>query len=177
MHDHGQNLANIARSAASLRDIELLRHAITLSEESRRMGRHPFAAVVVDAAGQEVAVAFNSSAPPHGNPTHHAELLAAAMASVQLPPDRLAECTMYSSAEPCCMCAGAIYWCGIGRVVYALSERRLFELTGAHPENPTLSLPCRDVFAAGQRPTEVVGPLLEEEAAQQHVGFWSTRHE
>ncbi len=70
------------------------------------------------------------------------------------------------------MCAGAIYWAGIGRVVYGLSEQRLRALTGNHPENPTLDLPCRTVFAAGQRTTEVVGPLLEEEAAALHESFW-----
>jgi tRNA(Arg) A34 adenosine deaminase TadA len=72
------------------------------------------------------------------------------------------------------MCAGAIYWCNIGRVVYALSEEKLLELTGSHPENPTLSLPCRQVFASGQRPTEVVGPVpdMEKEAAAPHIGFW-----
>jgi tRNA(Arg) A34 adenosine deaminase TadA len=71
------------------------------------------------------------------------------------------------------MCAGAVYWCGIGRVVYALSEHRLLQLTGDHPENPTFSLPCRDVFARGQRPIEVLGPLMEDEAAQAHAGFWN----
>lgn len=70
------------------------------------------------------------------------------------------------------MCAGAIYWSGIGRVVYALSEVRLLDLTGSHPENPTLSLPCREVFARGQRAIDVVGPLLEDEAAAAHAGFW-----
>jgi len=63
------------------------------------------------------------------------------------------------------MCAGAVYWSGIARVVYALSEIKLLALTGNHPENPTLSLPCRDVFAHGQRRIEVVGPMLEDEAA------------
>ena len=72
------------------------------------------------------------------------------------------------------MCAGAIYWCGIGRVVYGLSEARLLELTGSHPENPTLSLPCREVFARGQRMVEVIGPALEDEAAAVHAGFWSS---
>lgn len=71
------------------------------------------------------------------------------------------------------MCAGAIYWCGIGRVVYALSESRLLTLTGSHPENPTFSLPCRVVFEAGQRRTQVTGPLLEDEAVASHIGFWS----
>ncbi len=71
------------------------------------------------------------------------------------------------------MCAGAIYWSGISRVVYALAEARLLALTGDHPENPTLSLPCREVFARGQRTIMVVGPLLEEEAAAPHIGFWN----
>ena len=71
------------------------------------------------------------------------------------------------------MCAGAVYWSGVSRVVYALSETRLLALTGNHPENPTLSLPCRDVFAHGQRPIDVLGPLLEDEAAEPHVGFWN----
>ena len=70
------------------------------------------------------------------------------------------------------MCAGAVYWSGISRVVYALSEERLLDLTGNHPENATLSLPCREVFARGQRRIEVIGPELEEEAAAAHVGFW-----
>jgi len=70
------------------------------------------------------------------------------------------------------MCAGAAYWTGIGRVVYGLSEVRFLGLTGNHPDNPTLSLPCRDVFARGQRPVEVVGPMMEDEAAEAHQGFW-----
>lgn len=71
------------------------------------------------------------------------------------------------------MCAGAIYWAGIGRVVYGFPERGLRALTGTHQWNPTLDLPCREVFARGTRAIEVVGPLLEEEAAVPHAGFWS----
>jgi tRNA(Arg) A34 adenosine deaminase TadA len=70
------------------------------------------------------------------------------------------------------MCAGAIYWAGIGRVVCGLSEQRLRALIGPHPENLTMDLPCREVFAAGQRPIAVAGPLLEEEAEAPHRGFW-----
>ena len=101
-----------------------------------------------------------------------AERLLATEASRKFGPELLASCTLYSSAEPCAMCAAAAYWAGIGRVVYALSERRLKELIGAHPENPTLDLPCRTVFAAGQRRVEVVGPLLEDEGAALHEGVW-----
>ena len=108
------------------------------------------------------------------NPTYeHAERLLATQACTTIDANILRSATLYSSAEPCAMCAGAIYWAGIGRLVYGLSEHRLREITGNHPENPTLNLPCRDVFASGQRATEVVGPLLEDEAAALHDGVWT----
>ena len=85
----------------------------------------------------------------------------------------LAGCTLYTSAEPCAMCAGAIYWAGIGRVVFGLSERRLKAMTGDHAENPTLDLPCRTVFARRPAPrSKSSARLLEEEAAALHAGVW-----
>ena len=153
-------------------DLKLLRQAIALAAESRARHRHPFAALVADRNGEIWVECFNDSKPPTGDPTCHAERLASAQAARILPPEQLAHCTLYSSAEPCAMCAGAIYWCGIGRVVYALSEERLLTLTGDDPENLTLSLPCREVFARGQRKVEVVGPLLEDEAVVPHYQFW-----
>ncbi|MBS0453870.1 MAG: nucleoside deaminase [Proteobacteria bacterium] len=156
----------------SARELELLRETITLSQAVKARGRHPFAALVADEHGNIVSQAGNNSMPPEGDPTQHAELVAAALAARKLSPEQLARCTLYTSAEPCCMCAGAVYWTGIGRVVYALSEHTLLGLTGDHPENPTFSLPCREVFARGQRKVEVVGPLIEDEAAQPHHGFW-----
>ena len=159
-------------AGVSQQDLQLLRQSIELAEEAKARGRHPFAAVVADRNGKIIASAGNNSMPPEGDPTQHAELAAAAKAARLLGPEELAQCTLYTSAEPCCMCAGAIYWTGIGRVVYALSEHALLALTGDHPENPTFSLPCREVFARGQRQIPVLGPMLEHEAAQAHVGFW-----
>jgi len=156
----------------TVRDLELLRQVIALSEESKQRGRHPFAALVADETGAVVVSAGNNSMPPEGDPTQHAELVAAARAAHLLTPQQLAKSTLYTSAEPCCMCSGAIYWTNIGRVVYALSEHALLHLTGDHPENPTFSLPCREVFARGQRQIAVIGPLLEDEAAAPHHGFW-----
>ncbi|WGS51616.1 nucleoside deaminase [Paraburkholderia sp. D15] len=159
-------------STLSETDLSLLRAAIELADVSRKNGRHPFAAIVANERGEIVASAGNNSMPPEGDPTQHAELAAAAKAARILSPEALAKCTLYTSAEPCCMCAGAIYWCNIGRVVYALSEHRLLTLTGDHPENPTFSLPCREVFVRGQRRIDVFGPLIEEEAERSHIGFW-----
>jgi tRNA(Arg) A34 adenosine deaminase TadA len=166
-----QILSSIPAGVTEL-DLHLLRQSIQLAEEAKARGRHPFAALVADRDGKVIASAGNNSMPPEGDPTQHAELAAAALAAKRLSPQALAECTLYTSAEPCCMCAGAIYWTGIGRVVYALSEHELLELTGDHPENPTFSLPCREVFARGQRQIPVFGPMLESEAALAHKGFW-----
>ncbi len=161
-----------ADTQLNAKELELLRESITLSAAARAHGRHPFAALVARANGEIVSTAENNSMPPQGDPTQHAELVAAARAAQKLSPEELADCTLYTSAEPCAMCAGAVYWTGIGRVVYALSEHKLLGLTGDHPENPTFALPCREVFARGQRDVEVIGPMLEDEAAEPHKGFW-----
>ena len=153
-------------------ELARLRDAIALSAQARAAGRHPFGALVVAADGAELARAGNESAAGD-DPTAHAELLAVRRAAAVHGSARLAGATLYTSAEPCAMCAGAAYWGGLAGVVYALAESRLRELTGNHPENPTLDLPCREVFARGQRPVRVVGPLLEAEAEAVHAGFWS----
>ncbi|WP_410209436.1 nucleoside deaminase [Aquirhabdus sp.] len=156
----------------STRDQDFLRQSIALSQQSREQGKHPFAAIVVNPDGKIIAQAGNNSLPPEGDPTRHAEIVAVGMAAKILTPHEMQGCTLYTNAEPCAMCAGGIYWGGIGRVVYGISEVHLLEITGNHPENPTLSLPCRQVFASGQRPTTVIGPCLVEEAAAVHEGFW-----
>jgi tRNA(Arg) A34 adenosine deaminase TadA len=125
--------------------------------------------MVVAADGTVIAEAMNASSSDR---TAHAEMNALRLASQRYSPAQLAGATLYANAEPCAMCSGGTYWSGVGRVVYAMSEASLLELTGSDPENPTLSLPCRIVFAAGQRPTEVIGPLREDEARQAHAGFW-----
>ena len=158
---------------SSVDDERFLRRAFEIARASRERGDHPFGALLVGpdrGVLMEQAIGFSAEG---GDRTAHAERLISTRASkAAYGQALLAGCTLYSSAEPCAMCAGAIYWCGIGRVVYGQSERSLKSVTGADPQNPTLDLPCRVVFAAGQRPTEVVGPLLEEEAALLQRGFW-----
>jgi len=156
---------------APLDDETFLRRSFAVAEHARRRGNHPFGAILVDGAG-EILLEVENGYLPDRDMTAHAERLLATAASKQFDPKFLADCTLYTSAEPCCMCAGAIYWAGIGRVVYGLSERRLKTITGSHAENPTLDLPCRTVFAAGQRPVDVIGPFLEDEAAAMHAGAW-----
>lgn len=153
-------------------DLAFLREAFEVANQSRLAGDHPFGAVLVDDQGALVMSQGNGYSAEDHDMTAHAERLLASRASKSFRPDRLRGFTLYSSAEPCAMCAGAIYWAGIGRLVYGQSEAHLKAMTGAHPENPTLDLPCRHVFAAGQTATEVIGPLLEEEAAALQRSFW-----
>jgi tRNA(Arg) A34 adenosine deaminase TadA len=152
-------------------DIALLRRAFDVARRAHTHGNHPFGALLAAPDGTVLLEVENGFLPDR-DMTAHAERLLATEASKKYEAKFLAECTMYTSAEPCAMCAGAVYWAGIGRVVFGLSEHRLEGMTGKHAENPTLDLPCRVVFAAGQRLVTVVGPLLEDEAAALHAGAW-----
>ena len=154
-------------------DLAFLRQAIELARKARNDGRHPFGALIVNQRGETVVAARNNAVRPNGDPTQHAEMLACGQAARLLGEPELARCTLYTSTEPCAMCAGAIYWIGLGRVVFALAETGLLRYTGSHQQNPTLDLPCREVFARGQKQIIVAGPLLEEEAGKVHEGFWT----
>ncbi len=154
-------------------DLIFLRQAIQLARDARDRGCHPFGSLIVNERGETVVTARNNAVRPGGEPTQHAERLACSKAGKLLDEAALAKCTLYTSTEPCAMCAGAIYWTGIGRVVFALAETGLLRYTGSHEQNPTLDLPCREVFARGQKPIVVVGPLLEDEAGKVHEGFWT----
>jgi tRNA(Arg) A34 adenosine deaminase TadA len=154
-------------------DLVFLRQAIELARQARNDGRHPFGALIVNERGETVVAARNNAVRPNGDPTQHAETLACAAAAKLLTEAALARCTLYTSTEPCAMCAGAIYWVGLGRVVFGLAETGLSRYTGSHTENPTLDLACREVFARGQKHIAVAGPLLEDEAGRVHEGFWT----
>ena len=139
-------------SAVRFYDEALLRRSFDVARRSRAEGDHPFGAILADADGRVLAEQGNGYSSEGGDRTAHSERLLASRAAKSYDLKFLATCTLYTSAEPCAMCAGAIYWAGIGRIVYGLSGKGLKAQTGAHEENPPLDLPCRIVFSAGQRP-------------------------
>ncbi|WP_417697001.1 nucleoside deaminase [Psychromonas sp.] len=153
-------------------DISNLKFTIKLAKESVNSGNHPFGAILIGPKGETLLTSGNTFQEDKG--VGHAEANVARAASRQYSPEFLQNCTLITSVEPCCMCAGTIYWAGIGHVVFGLTEKRLATLTGDNPENLTLDLACRDVFDAGQRKVEVRGPYpeLESEIAADHIGFW-----
>ena len=149
-----------------------LRRANDVARRAATLGRHPFGALLVAPDGETVLA-------EQGNidTVHHAEATLARTASLNYPSDYLWGCTLVTTFEPCAMCTGTIYWAHIGRIVYGASEEALLALTGNHAENPTLSLPCREVIARGQKAIEVIGPVLalQAEMVAPHQGFWAHR--
>jgi tRNA(Arg) A34 adenosine deaminase TadA len=142
--------------------------AIELAARARARGNHPFGALLVDASGEVVLEAENTVVTER-DCTGHAETNLMRMASARFDPEFLEHCTLYTSTEPCAMCAGAIYWGNVRRVVFALSQAELERVTGSNP----LAIPCREVFARGEQEVRVTGPHLEDRARVVHEDFWA----
>ena len=149
-----------------------LRRANAVAQAAMDAGHHPFGALLVAPDGETVLLEQRNV-----DSVNHAEAVLARDAARQFAPDLLWGCTLYTTVEPCAMCAGTQYWAHIGQLVYGMSEQRLLQLTGNHAENPTLDLPCREVFARGQKDMRVIGPVaaLAEVIAATHRAFWSSR--
>ncbi|HAK72664.1 MAG TPA: tRNA-specific adenosine deaminase [Sporomusaceae bacterium] len=153
--------------------IDYLRQAISVSKKSREHGNTPFGAILVDSEGTVILEQENIEIT-QSNCTGNAETTLMEAASQRYSKSFLWNCTLYTTAEPCAMCSGAIYWGNVGKVVYGISEERLLTLTGDNEQNPTFNLPCREVFRKGQKQITVVGPFpeLEDEIVAVHEGYW-----
>ncbi len=163
----------VVEGTATETDAVYLRRAIAMAQTARDKGPHPFGALVV--LDGEILGEAHSLKVKDRDGTNHSEMQALKAASAKHPPSVLARATLYASTEPCAMCAGGTYWVGVGRVVFGYSEASLRSQIEQHPWNPVLAMPCREIFARGQRRVEVVGPFLEDEAAKPHQGFWEQR--
>ena len=146
-----------------------LRRAQAVAQRSLDAGHHPFGAVLI--GSDHETVLFEQG---NVDAVNHAEAVLAREAAARWLPEFLWGCTLVTTVEPCAMCAGTQYWAHIGRVAYGMSEARLLELTGNHVENPTLDLPCREVFSRGQKAMQVMGPFaeIEDDIASMHRSFW-----
>ena len=128
-------------------DVVFLRRTFALAQQARKRGDEPFGAIVVHHTGSILAEAANTKLTEN-DPTGHAEINAVRAAAHRLDADVLARCTLYASTEPCAMCCAAIYWSGIGRVVFGLRGDALLEMAEVNPGNDALSIPSREIFAA-----------------------------
>ena len=147
-------------------DLGFATQAIELAREARVAGNHPFGAVLV-LDGAVVLKARNTTATDR-DPTAHAETNLVAAAIQQLAPDQLRRSIVYTSCEPCAMCAGKMYWAGIRSVVFALSSEELAAMAGRD-----FLIPCRELFDRAIEPVQVIGPLPLDAARDVHRGFWT----
>jgi tRNA(Arg) A34 adenosine deaminase TadA len=146
-----------------------LRRANDVAKRAMANGHHPFGAVLVAPDGDTVL-----AEQCNVDTVNHAESVLARTAALNYSAEYLWQCTLVTTIEPCAMCAATAYWANIGRVVYGASEEDLLAQTGNHAENPTLQLPCRQVFASGQKAIQVIGPVpeLQAELLAPHARFW-----
>lgn len=116
---------------------ELLRRAIALAVEARESGNPPFGSLLAGPEG--VLVEERNTTRTDNDISMHPELKVARWAAANLDADTAAKTTMYTSCEPCAMCAGALARSGVGNVVFALSAAQYGELTafGGFPAVPT----------------------------------------
>ncbi|WP_405148568.1 nucleoside deaminase [Sphaerisporangium sp. NBC_01403] len=137
-------------------DERLLRRAIELASAARAGGNPPFGSLLAGPDGT-VLVEDHNTVLTDGDITAHPELKLARWAARELDPATAAATTMYTSCQPCGMCAGAIERSGLGRVVFALSTE---QLTGLKPA----------AAAAGARQE---GPALFDEARVPVEGYYT----
>ena len=157
------------------RDAALLRRAFALAGDARARGDRPFAAVIAAPDGTILAEGLSTQGASGDGTLAHSEMNAVGeVVRRAIPRDVLARATIYSSGEPCAMCASAIFYGGIGRVVYGASAGAVLHLRNATPETAGLSLSCRAVMASAHAPPVVEGPFLEDEAIVPHEGYWPT---
>lgn len=157
----------------TVQDGRYLQQAIAWSRTARDRGNRPFGAVIVSRSGDLLIEAYCNTSET-GDCTGHAETNAVRQASKSVSRAVLKDATLYSSAEPCVMCAGAIFWSGIGGVVFGIDAVSLRTFRGELAEQRDAELSCRDVFSASPHRIECIGPVMVAEASEPHVGFWKT---
>lgn len=139
-------------------DTTYLRRAFTAARTARAAGDMPFGAVLVR-EGQARWTARNRQNSA-GDPSAHAELVLLREACAALGPDALRGATVFASGEPCAMCAGAMFWAGVARIVFGAPLDEMEARLGG----PRLGMGCAATLAAAQPAVAVEGPLLLDEA-------------
>lgn len=161
-----------AQASKKLTDEQItkgLRAANKVAIDWKKFGHHPFGAVILAPDNETVLMSQGNLGV-----VRHAETDLSRRAAETYTPEYLSSCTLVTTMEPCVMCAGAIYWANIGCVVFGATEGTLRKLTGTSKMNPTMNLPCKEVFESGQKTIELIGPVpsMEAELIQPHKGFW-----
>ena len=147
------------------RDQELMQAAMEEAHAAEAAGEVPVGAIVVSSAGEVIARGRNRVLQD-SDPTAHAEIVALRSAGSALGNYRLLGCTLYSTLEPCSMCAGAILHARLARLVYAAADPK----AGA----------CGSVIAVMNHPSlnhrvELVEGVLADECGKMLTDFFRSK--
>ncbi len=140
-------------------DLSAMRLAIGASRQALDAGDMPYGATLVSPAGQVLLTERNRQLST-SDCSAHAEMVLVRRATEQLGAAALQGATVYASGEPCAMCAGAMFWAGVGHVVFAAAQPDMAALLGG----PLLPARCADVLGAATPPVAVTGGVLADEA-------------
>jgi len=147
-------------------DEEYIRDAIELAREAVSDGNTPFGSLLV--VDGTVRKRSRNTTVTENDITAHPELKLARWAARELDADERGACTMYTSTEPCEMCATAIYYAGLNRVVYSVPGNSLASVRGQEKSG----ISCAEVIERKGGPTDVDGPVLESEGLSVHRDFF-----
>jgi len=139
--------------------------ALDLARQAAAQGEVPVGAVLVDPGGAVLAEAANQSITQN-DPTAHAEMLCLRAGAARLGNYRLTGCTLYVTLEPCPMCAGAVVWARVARVVYGARDPRV----GAYGSLVDLAS-----LAGLNHHPQVQGGLLADQAVSLLKEFFAQR--
>ena len=142
-----------------------MRIALEAAQAAALAGETPVGAVVVDSAGEVIAIGANQPIGTH-DPTAHAEIVALRRAAEKLGNYRLTDLTLVVTLEPCAMCAGAISHARIGRVVFGAEDPK----GGAVVHGPRFF----EQPTCHWRP-QVTGGVLAEESSAMLKAFFRER--
>ena len=135
--------------------------AFELARTAVDRGDRPFGSVLV--RDDEIVMEASNRVRTESDVRRHPELHLAYRAMREFDPDERAETVMYTSTEPCPMCAGGLRYAGLGRVVYSVSNDEMSGFSG-HDE-PVRSSEILDGV------TDVVGPICQAEGLAIHESF------
>ncbi|MFA9501876.1 nucleoside deaminase [Natrinema sp. H-ect1] len=148
-------------------DDSYVRRAIDLAESAVENGNTPFGSLLV--VDDEVVRTAENTTLTDDDVSAHPEFKLARWAARELEPAERAACTMYTSTEPCPMCASAIVYAGLDRVVYSVPVDSLAGIR----DDGVIEIPCAEVLERADADTSVDGPVLEDEGLELHEDYFS----
>ena len=149
--------------------------AFDQARRSVEAGDEPFGAVLVKDG--EVAAYGLCKINTESDPTYHAEAGLIRDYCHQAKVTDLSDCTLYTSCEPCVMCAGCMVWSKLGKLVYSITVKQLLEIVSdgpdafAHEDDRGIEMPSAEVFAHSRNPIEVIPGILEDEGVELYRSY------